>query len=161
MPKGHSPLEEFHHLDMLGTAVFTGGTCVRCPHGQPGDRLWVREKFAQRGCVARSDDPLHQNLPVVYAADTSEYYSWHSPLFMPRWASRITLELVNVRVERVQDITPADAIAEGCPGGEHGDRYAAVDQYKQLWQSIYRKNPARCWESNPWAWGLEFRRIEK
>jgi len=90
------------------------GTMVaRCPYGVPGDRLWVRESFA----------PQDANL-VVYRGDEAGLalpaHQWRSPQHMPRWASRLTLEVIDVRVERLTAITEADAIAEGMhsvPGG--------------------------------------------
>lgn len=153
-----------------------------CPHGQPGDRLWVKEAWAM-------------NTPpsgAIYKADGDVYdQKWKSPLFLPRWASRITLELVNVRVERVRDISEADAEAEGVPEWDdrpfrkmwchqcHGqglrgsvgpnlgftevdcaDCDTKVKLYRNLWNSIHGKNPARCWEANPWTWALEFKRVK-
>ncbi len=93
------------------------GVLVRCPYGSPGDRLWVRETFQKCACKAcRAAWPKQGKHGVT----TREGY--HGPsgaiftpsIFMPRWASRITLEVKSVRVERVQDISEADAVAEGC-----------------------------------------------
>jgi hypothetical protein len=80
-------------------------TRVRCPYGVPGDRLWVRETFRQ----------APGSMSVHYAADRDEVSGgpWRPSIFMPRWASRLTLELTSVRVERLQDISEADAEAEG------------------------------------------------
>lgn len=82
---------------------------------------------------------------------------WRPSIHMPRWVSRITLEITGVRVERLQDISVSDYIAEGCHGGDHGDRYAAVEQYRALWESI---NGPGSWDANPWVWVVEFRRVE-
>jgi len=77
-----------------------------CPYGTPGDRLWVRETFCDTGCQR-----------AVYRADTAvenwKYRIWRPSIYMPRWASRITLEITDVRLERLQDISEADAAAEG------------------------------------------------
>ena len=81
---------------------------------------------------------------------------------MPRWASRITLEIVNVRVERLQDISEADAIAEGTPGGHgaiqgYGYNGTPSEHYRSLWESI---NGPGSWDSNPWVWVVAFTRLE-
>jgi hypothetical protein len=76
-------------------------------------------------------------------------------IHMPRWASRITLEITGVRVERLQDITPDDAIAEGVWHGCENPPYPALDCFEILWQSI---NGPDSWEQNPWVWVVEFRR---
>lgn len=131
------------------------GPPVACPYGQPGDRLWVRETFAQWS---------NRNRVAQYRADVPEdrwhLYTWRPSIFMPRWASRITLEITDVRVECVHDISEADAQAEGMtertrlPGVE--PLYAMT--FAKLWNSI---NAARgySWESNPWVWAITFKRI--
>lgn len=86
---------------------------------------------------------------------------WRPSIHMPRWASRITLEITDVRVQRLQDITPADCVAEGYPSPP-GTRYAqeeiaALDWYRALWESI---NGPSSWDANPWVWVIEFRRLE-
>lgn len=85
---------------------------------------------------------------------------WRSSIFMPRWASRITLEIVSVRVERLNEIIPADVIKEGCPYLYSGtcpeDAPNFVGWYKNLWESI---NGPDSWAANPWVWVVEFRRI--
>jgi hypothetical protein len=82
---------------------------------------------------------------------------WRPSIFMPRWASRITLEITDVRAERLKSITPADAISEGCPGNDHGDHYAAIGQFWGLWDSIHGAGAVAL---NPWVWVVEFRRAE-
>lgn len=129
---------------------------VRCPYGSPDDRLWVREGHALDGSQ------------VFYRAGHAEAKSsgprvdvrWRPSIFMPRWASRITLEITGVRVERLQGISEADAMAEGCPlinpdpfiPGHGGS--SATDWYSQLWEDI---NGAGSWDANPWVWVVEFR----
>lgn len=81
------------------------GVATRCPYGQPGDRLWVREAFC-----AFDIGRVHYRADFAPGDDESV---WKSPIFMPRWASRLTLEITDVRVERVQSISEADALAEG------------------------------------------------
>lgn len=121
-------------------------TVSRSPYGQPGDRLWVRETWS-----------LHDTDNPAYKAGASEgeleYYRWHPSIHMPRKFSRITLEVTGVRVERVQEITPEDAKAEGI---EH--LYAPRNAFANLWNSINAKR-GYSWESNPWVWVVDFTRI--
>ncbi|WP_444959704.1 hypothetical protein [Microbulbifer sp. VVAC002] len=158
-------------------AGFAGSVC---PYGQTGERLWVRE----------THHLSHQN-KVIYKADYSfnpfredecgEDCSmvgevWRPSIHMPRWASRITLEIANVRVERIQDISDEDALAEGIlnstlqtpptntvmyhcgpwPTPICGE--SARDAYGALWESIYGKDG---WDQNPWVWVIEFRRANQ
>ncbi len=147
---------------------------VRCPYGVPGDRLWVREKIdGVMGCDA------------VYCADYARLVDAHpngwdvwrdgrrlplktiSPIHMPRWASRITLELTNVRVQRVQDISEEDAKAEGVDGGCIncgqspceprciGPLPGYRDSFAGLWNVINAKRGFG-WIMNPWVWVLKF-----
>lgn len=157
---------------------------MRCPYGQPGDRLWVREKWSPdppidgtwastqwSGCGRRiSEVPDRFRHPrfCCYAADWLHgQIVWRPSIHMPRWASRITLEVTGVRVERLQDISEADAKAEGASyhdgrgvghsGWRHdyGDVHAnARSAYARLWESL---NGAG-WHANPWVWVIEFRR---
>ena len=143
-----------------------------CPYGQPGDRLWVRETWAYgiHAMAAKRDE----DGPFVYAADGTTQGRlcdrWRQSIHMPRWASRITLEITSVRVERLHDISEADAIAEGCiqnpngyyQGGPHKviglkQMATAVRAYRDLWESI---NGPSSWDANPWIWVVEFRRVE-
>ena len=133
---------------------FTRLLLRRCPYGQPGDRLWVRETWR----IGDGMNPEGDEKKPTYAADwpdAREFVKpWRPSIHMPRWASRITLELVEVRVERVQEITEEDARAEGCP---EGFRHP-IDWFSQLWDSL---NDARGfgWVVDPWVWVLRFRRV--
>lgn len=134
-----------------------------CPYGQPGDRLWVRE-----ACF--TDDARRI---AVYVADGTTYvahYKRRNSIHMPRWASRITLEVTGVRVERLQAISEADAVAEGIEknhngyfwGGPHeaGGRKQHADprlSYRDLWDQINGKSAP--WASNPYVWVVEFKRV--
>lgn len=123
-----------------------------CPYGHPGDRLWVRETFgisAHNGVV-----PFYKATEAIALV-----YKWKPSIHMPRWASRITLEIVNVRVERLQDISAEDCIAEGVLSTlrEHDAVIDLRDKYRALWESI---NGPGSWEINPWAWVIEFKRID-
>ncbi len=129
-----------------------------CPYGQPGDRLWVRETWHLWG------PPEHQTLAFRADCADAENYTWRPSIFMPRWASRITLEITDVRVERVQAISHVDAIAEGAIDAElgAGDLISgsyAVTNYAVLWDGINAKR-GYSWSSNPWVWVLTFTRVQ-
>ena len=136
---------------------------VLCPYGQPGSRMWVRESF----CDARQAAAGR----VLYRASGDVACRWKPSIHMPRFASRITLQITSVRVERLQDISEADAIAEGvtpkwepgCSGrlmeaaGGFSFRPAA-SAYADLWESLHGPGS---WDANPWVWVVEFRRINE
>ena len=152
--------------DYDGQHVMRGGFGFRCPYGQPGDRLWVREAHMDLGaCVLYRADPGAEAERAVVAPRQG----WASPIHMPRCASRITLEVTGVRVERLQNISEADALAEGitpkwepgCSGrlmealGGFSFRPAA-SAYAELWEQI---NGPNSWDANPWVWAIEFKRV--
>jgi hypothetical protein len=119
-----------------------------CPFGKPGDRLWVKERFThyQRGIDMATT-------VVVYSADYDEFnqpYHWKSPMFMPRKYSRITLEIVNVRCEQILDMPREDVFAEG---------YATECDFVNSWNALNAKR-GYSWDSNPYVWVLEFKRVE-
>jgi hypothetical protein len=145
-----------------------------CPHGQPGDRLWVRETWQARsprdyGMECPISQPIEREgyagheWTVRYAAtdqNFAEWSGWNPSIHMPRWASRITLEVVSVRVERVQDITAEDACAEGVPGCRDNLSNAhAVTWFATLWNQINGKRANCSWQDNPWVWVVEFKEI--
>jgi hypothetical protein len=152
-----------------------GAPIFKFPYGKPGDRLWVRETFLD-GLAHRSDAERGSREDVYYRADGDaheqfEDYTdakWRPSIFMPRWASRITLEITNVRVERLQDISPADVMSEGfvkfgngtnyVPGLEWAER-DPQKAYARLWDIINGKKYP--WESNPWVWVIEFRKLDQ
>ena len=135
---------------------------MRCPYGQPGDRLWVREAFAGSIAYERHGYPLKEwGNKIWYIADGEPRSGqWTLPrpsIHMPRALSRITLEVTGVRVERLQAISEADAMAEGdlsamylhAPTNPRG-------AYAALWESI---NGQGSWDANPWVWVVEFLRL--
>lgn len=138
----------------------------RCPYGQPGDRLWVRET-----CLMQSvaEGPVldimyadHEDYDICYPSKGDAFdLGWRvrPSIFMPRWASRITLELTDVRVERVQEISEEDALAEGCFDEKEHDGSLPSEVFRDLWDSINAKR-GYGWEVNPWCWVLTFRRVE-
>ncbi|EOA8199562.1 TPA: hypothetical protein ACW7JL_003022 [Enterobacter hormaechei] len=147
---------------------------IKCPHGKPGDRIWVRETWAEAGAGApdlklyRANYPAH--VPTHYEnVPPAEDVRWTPSIHMPRWASRILLEITDVRVERLNDISEEDARAEGIidggclncgepePCGCANPEPDATDAFAYLWQSIYGQEN---WNANPWVWVIEFNRIE-
>lgn len=155
-----------------------------CPYGQPGDRMWVRETWAvPTECDSFSSGMLNRNVPMWYAADGEKRFITNAgngpgkarpSIHMPRWASRITLEITGVRVERLQAITWRNAIAEGIEPGTMGSAgwkdYEAkdsegawsdpIDSYRTLWASINGRDNPGSWAANPWVWVVEFRRVD-
>lgn len=144
---------------------------AHCPYGQPGDRLWVRETFlhdpADYCWEASVSIPVRPAM-TIYRADADPTgvgtAGWKSPIHMPRSLSRITLEIESVRVERLQDISEADAMAEGAyppPAGtdDDGAHFNAGTHrvgFLLMWQQI---NAADSWPANPWVWVLAFKRV--
>jgi hypothetical protein len=151
-----------------------------CPYGHPGDRLWVRESWspdppdvdgwgytAWAGCregqIAGVPERFRYPRFCNYAADWLHGpIRWTPSIHMPRWASRITLEITSVRVERLQEISEADAQAEGwtrrpeVSTDPQVHKEAARDWFMDLWESI---NGPGSWDANPWVWVIEFRRL--
>jgi hypothetical protein len=126
---------------------------IKCPYGQPGDVLWVRETFCGDGL----------EIPFDYKANfTKDAHGtgWKPSLFMPKAACRIFLQITNIRVERLQDISESDALAEGIDREKlSGDfEHTPVQEFENLWQSI---NGEESWEENPFVWVIEFKQIEK
>lgn len=172
----------------------------KCPHGQPGERLWCKETYCHltdpvsgiRTCYYKStDEPpalCDDEGFGLYRKDGSERSPWRSSIYMPRWASRLTLEIISVRVERVTEISNADAFSEGIEsevwdqslscrdyskpdawfnnwGVENNAHltYVESDQigiasFRTLWDSINAKRGFG-WETGCWCWVIEFRRI--
>lgn len=125
---------------------------MQSPYGVPGDRLYVKETFA----VA---DPT-TGLCMFRADEESRDYKgrWKPSIFMPRAASRITLELIDVRAEPLHDISEPDAMAEGVDWEASAGlaNYTARKLYRELWESINGKGT---WAANPWVWALSFKRV--
>lgn len=156
-----------------------GCALLVCPHGAPGDRLWVKETWAtEKRYDKRPPSRVPKTARVHYLADGSKP-AWSGrtrvSIHMVRWASRITLELTDVRVERLTDISEVDASAEGIQrlattkrngwptGGFWGiegvtdtDWRDPRDAFCQLWESI---NGPGSWAENPWVWALTFKRV--
>lgn len=158
---------------------------VDCPYGQVGDRLWVREAFSGPHCMDASDGC--KAVPPSKWGDCSRIWYWadgnmtegdwtrpRPSIHMPRWASRVLLEIVAVRVERLHEISEADAQAEGVErvvAGVGWRRYCDPDSeevgvppcgdarrsFRSLWKFI---NGDESWNANPWVWVVEFKRVQ-
>lgn len=130
---------------------------VRCPYGKAGDRLWVRETW-----MCDEYGRRHQSQGMVrYRADAESMGAWRPSIFMPRWASRLLLENIAVRVERLQDISTDDLRAEGFRPDNEASllwRETLAENFQKLWNEINPKHP---WSSNPWVWVVEFKRVEQ
>lgn len=137
------------------------------PFGQPGDRLWVRETWS----LCQSEDKCPVEDKVAYMADLKDWkgvypYGWSgkwSPsIHMPRWASRILLEITDVRVERLQDISNDDVRAEGveCPyPPEVYCEKGYQDHFRELLATIHKPDSLNGWKANPWVWVITFKRL--
>ena len=146
---------------MCTSEAYGWGAGAGCPYGVPGgDRLYVRETWAAPHAYDHLPPRLiPQDARIHYAATEDRGgLLWRPSIHMPRWASRITLEITGVRVERLQGISEADAIAEGVRNSLHlpGGRFAR-ENFEHLWWTI---NGDGSWESNPWMWVIEFKRVE-
>jgi len=141
-----------------------GDQRIHCPYGQPGDLLWVRETFAY--CPTDFKDTKG----IIYKADAkyNDYvggHEWLSPRFMPRWASRITLKITGVWVQRIQDIPNEDLISEGYYTQdelyvEYGKYAHAKEWFIKLWDSINRKRGFG-WDTNLWVWAIAFEKTNQ
>lgn len=145
---------------------------LHCPFGKPSDCLRVRETWRTEERKEDSVDGIRfaaDNLfvPIQNIASAADDWvvannngkhgtDWRPSIYMPRWASRLTLEIVAIRVERLHEITRDGAIAEGCPK-EAADSHDSCQWYRDLWDSINAKR-GHGWDTNPWVWVVEFRR---
>lgn len=153
----------------------------RCHYGAPGDRLWVRETWGYDHAAAHAAE--ERRGPFVYRVDGESVIRtvdgrWRPSIHMPRWASRLTLDVTDVRVERLQDISTADAAAEcdvasilrpghplhsaafarGEPGDVNGRLAGAIEAFAALWDSLNAKR-GHGWDVNPWVWVVSFTRV--
>jgi hypothetical protein len=160
---------------------------IACPYGEPGDRLWVRETWrcferpsdGVDGVLFRADDAFQEIENTRAAADAwvqanDKTGKWRPSIFMPRWASRIDLEVTEVRVQRLDEISEEDARAEGVVLPSFDEQVArgdAIDglrpvirkattrgEFSRLWDSINAER-GYGWAANPWVWAITFRRV--
>lgn len=128
---------------------------ICCPYGKVGDRLWVRETW----CYFIAGD-AHIGYKATDEICPDAIDRWHPSIHMPRTASRITLEITDIRVERLQEINEQDAIAEGVEpfNWDDGQSLRPIPAFAKLWDSINaEKHP---WSSNPYVWAVSFRKLE-
>lgn len=142
------------------------GKVIRCRYGVPGDLLWVRETgWMAASKTAFTPDVGNEPPPSGFTSPDGTPYKRCPSIHMPRWASRLTLRITNIRVERLQAISEEDAIAEGCPGvrGPNPDFPDEWDptpqeQFRSLWEATYGPES---WAANPWCWRISFTCIRK
>lgn len=187
------PVLNGNFYEVFGSAWSKGMTSIpavpghslstRCPFGAVGDRIWVREGFFPAPLEMQSEPPrktmwniayrdgmqMEKLAPAEYNPTIYNYERWTPSIHMPRWASRILLEITDVRVERLNAISEEDARAEGIidggclncgepePCGCANPEPDATDAFAYLWQSIYGQEN---WNANPWVWVISFERIE-
>ncbi|HGS7001638.1 hypothetical protein PAH44_09830 [Klebsiella pneumoniae] len=151
---------------------------IICPHGKPGDRIWVRETFCpvddtqyggEKWVDYRATPKFEESHPAGWdsAPNDAESLKWRPSIHMPRWASRILLEITNVRVERLNAISEEDSQAEGMEltgwrptysdPDSGGEVWTPYDNFAELWSSIYGDES---WKANPWVWVISFERVE-
>ncbi len=166
----------------------SAGNYLNSAFGKPGDRIWVRETFQGplfdydlMDSYSKDSTPFEKSEFCVYKADgvpAPEFYDaddelhccWRPSIHMPRWASRILLEITDVRVERLNAISEEDATAEGVPPAgsllpdypgtfltPKGDFATAKVAFQRLWESIYGEES---WKANGWVWVISFKRVE-
>lgn len=128
---------------------------LNCPFGKIGDRLWVRETWQCGLCTESTFAYRATHKPSDLEEGWSEIIKWRPSSQIPRWASRILLEITGVRVARLQDISGEDARSEGfiCTDSPAmGD----IDEFSHAWKSTYGEDS---WQANPWVWVIEFKRV--
>ncbi|SAU56484.1 morphogenetic protein [Klebsiella pneumoniae] len=140
---------------------------IHCPFGSVGDRIWVREAFrvhsratdvatlVYKASERNSWTEQTRRVPVAVCNKPATPEKWTPSLHMPRWASRILLEITGVRVERLRSMSQDDARAEGVIAAS-GPMEAGL-AFRELWDSIYGEES---WKANPWVWVIEFKRVE-
>ncbi|MFG1599486.1 ASCH domain-containing protein [Klebsiella quasipneumoniae] len=173
-----SDIGKYHWAESNATGNHVRSKLFSCPFGAVGDRIWVRETF---NSFWVTDEEIEEILEdISKAADLCDYKAdypdssqpaegWTPSIHMPRWASRILLEITDVRVERLNAISEEDARAEGIidggclncgepePCGCANAEPDATDAFAYLWQSIYGQES---WNANPWVWVISFKRVE-
>ena len=186
--------------DDTSKKMYPDGGGFKCPYGRPGDRLWVRETFVieegerkptdgrpyqimteeeeewamfgpYRIPHYRATEPEPHIVPPDLEDGLDDRTRWHPSIFMPKWTSRITLVVLNVRVERLNDISNEDVIAEGVDRARLGETVlllgmnavTTLDKYRfaELWDKFnkFNKKKGYGWNENPWVWVVEFAAI--
>ncbi len=136
-----------------------GWAAENCPYGQPGDMLYVREAWAYGLCTKTTLAYRATHKPQDLDEGWDEKIKWQSGAQMPRSESRITLRITSVRIERLQDISEADAEAEGAFSKQQAAdigmawRFGSKQQFSDAWRKHYGDGS---WNANPWVWVLEY-----
>lgn len=180
-PENESARQYKHFKQGTCTWVDNDGKIVKCPYGRPGHRLWVKETHYRYGKWLKNGKtptgrqkwrfkPLTEELhyfddpPDDVKGTSYRKEAWYKrpSIFMPRWASRINLEITAIRVERVKDITREDVLAEGLRPLGYGrvtEPQYCIKPFGDLWDTINAKR-GYPWKDNPWIWVVEFKRVE-
>ncbi|WP_332102292.1 hypothetical protein [Klebsiella variicola] len=181
----HSDIGKYHWAESNATGNHVRSKLFSCPFGAVGDRIWVRETWSSDFANYYPNDRVwyaadnNRQLDIevvdgvrgIYSPESDVHvpFRWQPSIHMPRWASRILLEITDVRVERLNAISEEDARAEGIidggclncgepePCGCANPEPDATDAFAYLWQSIYGQEN---WNANPWVWVIEFKRVE-
>lgn len=156
-------------------AIHSKSWLTKCPYGMIGDLLWVRETWCMAGPDGTYDaapadgrpcwpDALPMEQRAFYRAtepgiDVEDGGGWVPSIHMPRWASRITLEITNIRAEKLQKISDLEARMEGVDPTTSGGVMGCKRGFMDLWDSINSKRPGCSWSDNPWVWVVEFRKV--
>lgn len=160
----HSDIGKYHWAESNATGNHVRSKLFSCPFGAVGDRIWVRETFNSFWVTDEEIEEIQED--ISKAADLCDYKAdypdssqpaegWTPSIHMPRWASRILLEIIDVRVERLRSMSQDDARAEGVIAAS-GPMEAGL-AFRELWDSIYGEES---WKANPWVWVIEFKRVE-
>ncbi|HBW1629723.1 TPA: morphogenetic protein [Klebsiella quasipneumoniae] len=177
----HSDIGKYHWAESNATGNHVRSKLFLCPFGAVGDRIWVRETFCpvddtqydgEKWVDYRATPRYEASHPAGWdsAPNDAEALKWRPSIHMPRWASRILLEITDVRVERLNAISEEDATAEGVPPAgsllpdypgtfltPKGDFATAKVAFQRLWESIYGEES---WKANSWVWVISFKRVE-
>ncbi|HCO5811701.1 TPA: hypothetical protein OBN97_002548 [Escherichia coli] len=181
----HSDIGKYHWAESNATGNHVRSKLFSCPFGAVGDRIWVRETWSSDFANYYPNDRVwyaadnNRQLDIevvdgvrgIYSPESDVHvpFRWQPSIHMPRWASRILLEITDVRVERLNAISEEDARAEGIidggclncgepePCGCANPEPDATDAFAYLWQSIYGQEN---WNANPWVWVIGFKRVE-
>ncbi len=148
--------------DISNHTPFDGAIPRKCPQGKPGDQLWVRETWNTKDQFKGLKIPKFKE-DVIYRIDGGGWSPWKPSIFMPRWASRISLEIIDVRVEKLQSISNEDSYKEGVTL-DHPSMAQYPGEYKsafeKLWDSINGKDKDKSWKANPWVWCITFKVVK-
>lgn len=142
----------------------------RCPYGKAGDRLWVREAWRDWGPGVTPDQPRieyrasegrlhHAQIPANWKHSGDRQLHWMPAKHMPQWASRITLEITDVRIQRLQDISEADAAAEGVVDDWRSSVIGERGSFQILWEIHNGRRPGYTWNDNPFVWVIAFKQL--